>query len=49
MLGGGPVGIELAQFLHRFGARVTLLDTAERLLMREEPRVGQIVADALVA
>jgi len=49
VLGGGPVGIELAQFLHRFGARVTLLDTAERLLMREEPRVGQIVADALVA
>jgi dihydrolipoamide dehydrogenase len=49
VLGGGPVGIELAQFLHRFGARVILLDGAERLLMREEPRVGQIVGDALLA
>jgi dihydrolipoamide dehydrogenase len=47
VLGGGPVGIELAQFLHRFGARVTLIDAEERLLMREDPRVSRLVAEAL--
>jgi dihydrolipoamide dehydrogenase len=47
VLGGGPVGIELAQFLRRFGARVTLVEAAERVLAREEPRVSKLIADAL--
>ena len=47
VLGGGPVGIELGQFLRRFGARVTIVEMADRLLPREEAAVGEIIGDAL--
>jgi dihydrolipoamide dehydrogenase len=47
VLGGGPVGIELAQLLRRFGAQVTLVEQAERLLSREDERVSELLADAL--
>ncbi len=47
VLGGGPVGIELAQLLHGFGSRVTLVETADRLLVREEPRVSELLVAAL--
>jgi dihydrolipoamide dehydrogenase len=48
VLGGGPVGIELAQFLRRFGAEVTLVESADRLLSREEDRVSELIGDYLV-
>jgi dihydrolipoamide dehydrogenase len=47
VLGGGPVGIELAQMLRRFGAKVQLVEAADRLLAREDPRVSEMIADAL--
>jgi dihydrolipoamide dehydrogenase len=47
VLGGGPVGIELAQFLRRFEARVTVVESGERLLAREEPEVSELLADTL--
>jgi pyruvate/2-oxoglutarate dehydrogenase complex dihydrolipoamide dehydrogenase (E3) component len=47
VLGGGPVGIELAQMLRRFGADVHLVETADRLLAREEPRVSELILEAL--
>lgn len=47
VLGGGPVGIELGQFLRRFGAEVTIVHDGPRLLGREEPRVGELLAAAL--
>ncbi len=47
VLGGGPVGIELSQMLCRFGASVTLIEAAERLLEREDPRVSALAAEAL--
>jgi pyruvate/2-oxoglutarate dehydrogenase complex dihydrolipoamide dehydrogenase (E3) component len=47
VLGGGPVGIELGQFLNRFGARVTIVHHDARLLTREAPRVSELLADAL--
>jgi dihydrolipoamide dehydrogenase len=49
VLGGGPVGVELAQMLHRFGARVTLLHSEERLLEREHHSVGELLAELLGA
>jgi dihydrolipoamide dehydrogenase len=49
VLGGGPVGIELAQMLRRFGAQVQLLEATERLLSREDPRVSELVREALEA
>ncbi|HWF73001.1 MAG TPA: NAD(P)/FAD-dependent oxidoreductase [Solirubrobacteraceae bacterium] len=47
IIGGGPVGIELAQLLTRFGAEVHLVEAGERLIEREDPRVGELVAEAL--
>lgn len=47
VIGGGPVGIELAQILSRFGAQVTIVEISERLLMRETPQVGELIASAL--
>jgi len=47
VLGGGPVGVELGQMLRRYGTEVVLVEGAERLLPREDPRVGELVLDAL--
>jgi dihydrolipoamide dehydrogenase len=47
VLGGGPVGSELAQAWSTLGSRVTLIEGAERLLPREEPFAGMQVATAL--
>ena len=43
VLGGGPIGCELAQAFARFGARVTQVEMAPRLLMREDPEVSALV------
>jgi pyruvate/2-oxoglutarate dehydrogenase complex dihydrolipoamide dehydrogenase (E3) component len=49
MLGGSAVGVELGQFLARMGCAVTLVQRGPRLVDREEPRVGELVADFLRA
>ncbi len=47
ILGGGPVGSELAQAWATLGTEATLIEGAERLLGREEPFAGEQVAQAL--
>jgi pyruvate/2-oxoglutarate dehydrogenase complex dihydrolipoamide dehydrogenase (E3) component len=47
VLGGGPVGAELAQAWSTLGTSVTLIEGEERLLPREEPFAGEEVAAAL--
>ncbi len=47
VLGGGPVGAEMAQAWHSFGADVALVEAMDRLLPNEEPFAGEQVADAL--
>jgi dihydrolipoamide dehydrogenase len=47
VLGGGPVGSELAQAWATLGTEVTLIEGEERLLPREEPFAGEQVAAAL--
>jgi pyruvate/2-oxoglutarate dehydrogenase complex dihydrolipoamide dehydrogenase (E3) component len=47
VLGGGPVGSELAQAWSTLGTEVTLVEGADRLLGREEPFAGEQVAAAL--
>ncbi len=43
VLGGGPIGSELAQAFCRFGASVTQVEQAPRLLMREDADVGELL------
>jgi pyruvate/2-oxoglutarate dehydrogenase complex dihydrolipoamide dehydrogenase (E3) component len=45
VLGGGPVGSELAQFFARLGARVTVIEHGPRLLGRVHEEAGAILAD----
>ena len=47
VLGGGPVGVELAQAFRRMGVAVSLVEAEERLMPREAPQVGKALADAL--
>jgi len=47
ILGGGPVGSELAQAWSTLGTEVSLVEGEERLLPREEPFAGEQVADSL--
>ena len=44
VLGGGPIGSELAQAFARFGARVTQIQQGPRILNREDPEVSELVA-----
>ncbi|MEX5303142.1 dihydrolipoyl dehydrogenase family protein [Kocuria sabuli] len=43
VVGGSAVGIETATFLAGFGVQVVLVHRGERLLDREDPRVGELV------
>ncbi len=45
VLGGGAVGLELAQVFARFGARVTVVERMDRLLPPEEPESGELIAE----
>lgn len=47
ILGGGPIGCELAQAFVRLGARVTLVQRGERLLSREDEDVAAFVVARL--
>jgi pyruvate/2-oxoglutarate dehydrogenase complex dihydrolipoamide dehydrogenase (E3) component len=43
VLGGGPIGSELAQAFARFGSKVSQVEMLPRLLMREDPDVSGMV------
>ncbi len=47
VLGGGPIGCELAQAFARLGSHVTLVELADRLLLKEEPEASALIADRL--
>jgi pyruvate/2-oxoglutarate dehydrogenase complex dihydrolipoamide dehydrogenase (E3) component len=47
VLGGGPVGSELAQAWSTLGTKVTLIEGEQHLLPREEPFAGEQVAASL--
>jgi pyruvate/2-oxoglutarate dehydrogenase complex dihydrolipoamide dehydrogenase (E3) component len=49
IVGGGPIGCELAQALARLGAKVTLVESAARVLVREDCEVSSLVEAALAA
>ena len=43
VIGGGPIGAELAQALARFGVRVTVLEVGPHLLGPVEPEAGELL------
>ncbi|MEY2985207.1 MAG: hypothetical protein RLZZ568_1824 [Cyanobacteriota bacterium] len=47
IIGGGPIGCELAQALQRLGTQVTLLHNQGQLLSKEDPEAAAIVQQAL--
>ena len=47
VVGGGPNGLELAQVFARYGARVTLLEVADRIAATEEPEAGAVLTTVL--
>jgi pyruvate/2-oxoglutarate dehydrogenase complex dihydrolipoamide dehydrogenase (E3) component len=47
VLGGGAVGLELAQAFARFGSRVTVVEGLDRVLGPEEPEASALVTEAL--
>ncbi|MBA3381673.1 MAG: FAD-dependent oxidoreductase [Actinobacteria bacterium] len=48
ILGGGPIGVELAQGMNRLGIRVTLLQKGDRLLPRDEPELAELLTSVLL-
>lgn len=49
VLGGGPIGCELAQTFGRLGSKVTVVEMSEQLLPREDADVGRFIAEQLYA
>jgi pyruvate/2-oxoglutarate dehydrogenase complex dihydrolipoamide dehydrogenase (E3) component/uncharacterized membrane protein YdjX (TVP38/TMEM64 family) len=45
VLGGGPIGSELAQAFARFGSKVTQVEMLPRILIREDPEVSEMVTE----
>src|SRR2546421_433637 len=49
VLGGGAIGLELAQAYARFGVTTTVVEALDRLLAMEEPESSALAAEALAA
>ena len=48
VIGGGPVGAELAQVFSRFGVQVSVIEVTDRILKPEEPESSELVTDVFV-
>jgi pyruvate/2-oxoglutarate dehydrogenase complex dihydrolipoamide dehydrogenase (E3) component len=49
IVGGSYVGLEFAHIYRRFGARVTVVEMADRLIVREDPDISDAVREILEA
>ena len=49
IVGGSYVGLEFAQVYRRFGARATVVEMADRLIVREDPDISDAVREILEA
>ncbi|KPW00913.1 FAD-dependent oxidoreductase [Pseudoalteromonas sp. P1-11] len=48
VLGGGPIGSELAQSFARLGSNVTQIEMAERIMIKEDLEVSKFAHEALI-
>ncbi len=48
ILGGGPIGCEMAQCFARFGSQVTLINRGPRVLPRDDGDAAQVIQQALI-
>ena len=48
VLGGGPIGCELAQSFARLGSKVTQIEMAPRIMIREDIEVSDLARDSLM-
>ncbi len=48
IIGGGPLGCELAQAFHRLGSRVSLFQRSDRLLDREDEDASRLLQDVFI-
>ncbi len=48
IIGGGPIGCELAQAFCRLGSSVTLVEAAGRIMLQDEPEASEVVAQRLM-
>ncbi|MCG8469099.1 MAG: FAD-dependent oxidoreductase, partial [Gemmatimonadetes bacterium] len=48
VVGGGPIGIELAQSFRRLGCEVTVIEMMDQLMIREEPELAARLTQALL-
>ncbi len=49
VLGGGPIGCELAQAFARLGSKVTMVEMAPRIMVREDEDAATLVAESMRA
>src|SRR6478736_6816000 len=47
ILGGGPVGVEMAQAVRRLGGEVVVIDTSDHVLAREPAPLGEALGEVL--
>jgi len=47
VMGGGAIGVELAQAFSQLGTRVTLVEAADRILTKEEPEAAAVLTTVL--
>jgi pyruvate/2-oxoglutarate dehydrogenase complex dihydrolipoamide dehydrogenase (E3) component/uncharacterized membrane protein YdjX (TVP38/TMEM64 family) len=49
VLGGGPIGTELAQTFNRLGSQVTQVEALDRIMNREDPEFSEMVLESMKA
>ena len=49
VIGAGPVGCEMAQSFARFGSKVTLFESSNSILAREDREAAKVVQDSMTA
>ncbi|MDF1566598.1 MAG: FAD-dependent oxidoreductase [Spirochaetaceae bacterium] len=48
VMGGGPIGLEMAQALSRLGVEITVVEMLDRILFREDPDTAEVIREKLV-